>query len=906
MKLIYRLSLIVLIPLLLVTNQTNAQANLTMPDSVWAQPINLSQSGATSQPRLVVDAAGSGHLLWRDQFQGFTYSSNQTLADDLGNWDDPTVVELPFSTRRFFPELQPTAPTPRFNPHLVADNNGRIHAFWLDNEDRLYHSSVVSSELTNFDAWSNRQQIAEAARSMSATLAPDGRIHIAYVRPVSTANFPAGIYHRRLATDAVTWTDPTLLYESAYLRGVAASEAHVHLTATEHAGTTHIHIGWDNRQRDQLFMASSLDNGTTWTNPRQVDSRLATDSPQAVAPSRILLHAQAATVLLTWQAGHNGRICDQYYQRSTDAGTTWSEPQPLTDQLPACPDELHLLPDEEGLLLLLARTEGQNSLLLAWNGSQWSEPQPQTALDTFVDPDTFRPIAFSCHQAVASAGYLWLAGCDEGPSQDIWLTGRPVGDSDTWFPPPAEEPAWQSPITVAEASETLAGLRLLAGTNGRFHASWSDNAQNAISYTRWDGSQWSRPSPVLRSPAGGQPGQPALAISGERLLAAWSDTNNGELLFSWANSERATAASEWRTPLQLPIPPLPIPLPSEPAIVVDRQDNIYIAYAVPINEGRGLYLVRSEDGGENWSPPLNMFDGTAAGWVAVGPPQLALAGNGRLYASWTQNSRDGQPQGLYLASSDDGGLSWSEETAVATGPVLWQQIIATDAQTIHQLWAGQGGPTPTATTQPALWHRVSTDSGQTWSRPARVAGLGQNLVGPASIALDKANQLHLVQLAAPANETNSHLSLYQWLWQDGRWQAEPPVPITHSRSATFTDPAAAAVADHSLGVIYLDWPTAADQPTITFSQRPIELPETLPTPAPTLAPTATPTPPPTATPLPQPTPTLFFPTDEQPGSSFSLPLPDDRLASSISGVIPALLLVIIAFIIGFYSLRRRP
>jgi hypothetical protein len=78
-----------------------------------------------------------------------------------------------------------------------------------------------------------------------------------------------------------------------------------------------------------------------------------------------------------------------------------------------------------------------------------------------------------------------------------------------------------------------------------------------------------------------------------------------------------------------------------------------------------------------------------------------------------------------------------KKTAVVSGRVQWQQMISVGERTIHQLWAGPGDVTTTAAGQAALWHRLSTDGGQSWSRAARVAGLGQNPV-PAAVALDAA------------------------------------------------------------------------------------------------------------------------------------------------------------------------
>jgi hypothetical protein len=428
---------------------------------------------------------------------------NENIDSDPHGWSSPQTLELPFSTRLFFPELQPTAATPHFTPHLLAGNNGRIHAFWLDDEDRLYHSSVANEAVADFSAWSDRQQLAESARALATTLAPDGRIHLAYVRPIATENFPAGIYYRSLDTDGVNWSAATLLYQSPYLRGVPATEAHVHIAAAgQGEAASFIYVGWDNRQRDQLFLTRSTDGGLTWDEPQPIDSRRPGDAPQATGPSQLLLHARASHILLTWQAGHDGRTCDQYVQASADAGDAWSEPQPLTELLSTCPTGVQLLPAGPDLTLLLARSEEQGSQLLLWDGGRWSDARRQTTLETFTDPDTFRPVDFGCYQGIVYHGRLWVAGCDQGRSQDIWLIGRPLGDLADWFPPPPEEAAWQMPLSLAEPATMPAGLSLIGDANGRFHLFWPDTAQSAIAYARHEGGQWSRPSPVLRNPDG--------------------------------------------------------------------------------------------------------------------------------------------------------------------------------------------------------------------------------------------------------------------------------------------------------------------------------------------------------------------------------------------------------------------
>jgi hypothetical protein len=53
---------------------------------------------------------------------------------------------------------------------------------------------------------------------------------------------------------------------------------------------------------------------------------------------------------------------------------------------------------------------------------------------------------------------------------------------------------------------------------------------------------------------------------------------------------------------------------SWPGILADpRGDALHVIYAVPYNEGRGIYYVRSNDGGATWLAPAVVFDAVESG-----------------------------------------------------------------------------------------------------------------------------------------------------------------------------------------------------------------------------------------------------------------------------------------------------
>ncbi len=60
----------------------------------WSEPLNLSNSGSSTDPSLVVDLNGTIHVIWVDEFDGYKY----TRSTDAGkSWTDPKTVIFPFS-----------------------------------------------------------------------------------------------------------------------------------------------------------------------------------------------------------------------------------------------------------------------------------------------------------------------------------------------------------------------------------------------------------------------------------------------------------------------------------------------------------------------------------------------------------------------------------------------------------------------------------------------------------------------------------------------------------------------------------------------------------------------------------------------------------------------------------------
>ena len=202
----------------------------------------------------------------------------------------------------------------------------------------------------------------------------------------------------------------------------------------------------------------------------------------------------------------------------------------------------------------------------------------------------------------------------------------------------------------------MEAVELVATGDDLIHAFFSQHQDPAIYYTYWDGELWSRITPVLELPEG-EAAWPAIAAGPGNELFLIARNNRGTLYFSRATSGNAATASSWSTPTRLGIGH-----DGEIGsvdVAWDAAGTVYVAYSVPVNDERGIYLVQSKDQGTTWSEPLQVFDGAAAGFDLVGAPSLLTSENGFLHIIWKQQSIQGdgvpQPISLYYARSEDGG-----------------------------------------------------------------------------------------------------------------------------------------------------------------------------------------------------------------------------------------------------------
>jgi hypothetical protein len=807
--------------------------------SPWAEPLNLSHSGIAKNPGFVIDSEGVGHALWQDDLANFVYTRL-----DGDQWSLPETTGLNSLFRLSLPGESAGPQSAIYtgpNPLFMAGPGRYTFAFWISPEGKLFTSKVRNRDFAHVAAWDPAHLITPQAGSFAAAI--DGReaLHLAYVRTVSDAVGPSGIYYTRSKDGGWTWSTPKLLYESPYLRRLGEGDANVSLDVTETEGVQQIYVAWDNRPRKQVFLAQSADGGQSWDQPVPIAGP-APDSGSA-SPFNIHVGATQNSLVVVWQSGRPDGTCSQIYQSSSDSGVTWSQPQLMIEGLVGCAQSNAFVPGSSGSTydLLYFLTETQNQIYLsAWNGRQWSQPQAQTALSGFEEPEIYTGVDYGCHRASVSGDRLYIVGCDQGGGGDIWSTSLDLRSSPSWF----SSPVWSQVSPVADENLKMEAIELVATDDGLIHAFFSQHHDPAIYYTYWDGNSWSRITAVLELPEG-EAAWPAIAAgSGNELfLVARSDT--GALYFSRAISGNAATESRWSTPA-----PLAIGHDGEIGsvdVAWDAAGTMYVAYSVPVNQERGVYLVQSKDQGTTWSEPLEVFDGAAAGFDLVGAPSLLASANGLLHMIWKEQSVEGdgnsQQLSLYYTRSEDGGRTFSKASSVVQEPVAWREIVIDGNGNLHLLWQPQDMLT-------TVWDQTSLDAGDTWRHPEGVPDAGEL----AAVTSDPAGGLHLIGVGSGV--------LDQWLWDGSSWRSDAPIALPwSSQQDSPVELLASTVNKQGKMMVVFAEPTGdgdVTESTLLFSTRALLLPQkqTL------LTPTSIP-----ATPTPDLSPTPAGTVESEPASS---------------------------------------
>ena len=878
----------------------------------WSQPENISKSGAASQPRIFLGPGDLQQVFWIDQFDGLVTSIYSGKA-----WSSAQSAAIPDG--------------PGDMPFLIADKAGWVHAFWqvknekAGNTDSLYHSKLLLGEV----AWTDPELLAEDASAYSVYAPANGGIDLAYLRRINSDQVPAGVYIRRLASDASEWDLSYNIFSSIYYRLLTPENSVIRITDDSNGNLL---IIWDDPIQNQTQIVQSNDNGKSWGSPENFD-QLASDiqNQPLERNSPVNLAALPGTVLAIWQAAgiNNCVLYQQVWQSSGDtpvkaldtipsstpsaieeptslkstipaSQSTWSTPEQILPGLINCPEADSYWPNPKTNTIYWLWGEGSSSInLSAWDNlnGQWS--LPVTKGFTVTDPNSGRTIVIGDLHAVISNEQIAVAG--SSLNNEIWVTRAEIPISDLAYAPPS---IWSDPLMVAIPADSSAGaldLNLVMDRSSRMHLAFTQNRTGELGasllYSYWD-----KKSDLLNNNTAVLfPGntneiarQPALAVDeNNRLLhLVWSGGEQGDILYSRAPLDKANITSEW-FPRQTISAQL---FSSWPQIGIDATDRLYILYSVPINEERGLYLTVSEDHGQTWSGANKIFDAVAAGLQGIDHPTMLVLPYGTLHIAWVENSPTGSntSQGIFYAFSGDQGKNWSEPVILAGPGNDWPRLAAADGELLLFFAQTQPSSNP-ADRHGFIWQRtrqLTLPNGQgspannenEWSPAMRIPGWDEvNLPYGLAVAGTPADgQIYLVG-ASSVNGSIEFTSLNNGIWSENETKA----PIAAGSSAR----GLAAATRPEGGTLGISWLSQVQLPdnsinfnkpgnSIYFMTRKIDEAQIL------LEPTPLPTSTPTAEYIPTPTP--YHPTPTPDLNNIPSPNDSPQLPLIIGIILPAL------------------
>lgn len=708
----------------------------------WTDPVNISRSGDSSSPVSVISSDGVMHTIWFDVFEeAYRYSKSE---DGGATWSSPVKANFPFSLRG--------------DPfRLVAGAGNIVHIFWMDGLN-LRYSRAASGSLGTPSDWGNTKILARYIVNFDVDVTAQGSLHVGYITSIN----PEGVSYLS-SLDGISWQPSQFLFGSSYLRTSSLKDSHIRVAASDDPADPQVYVVWDVRAQKRIYFASSSDAGVSWTEAVQVKGP--EDTGGFGMPFGAEIGIVEKSVLLLWQVGEPGAgQCSLHAQWLRDGSSEWETPELVMSSQSVCPEQVRLIQFESGVPIILLTYPGNPPALLAWNGSAWSEPQTQEEVSLFSDPLTFETIMLGCIQELVNRESLILVGCDLGKGGDIWFTSRSLASWEDWFSPST---VWSPPTLLANSTREISPLAF-ASDKQYVHVVWAESPPtdisltgSAIFYARWDGKNWSPPQRI-QSNLLGHPSQLSIVASHQgRLELSWIDDENGDMLFSWANSDRAVNAAEWAKPLVLPSPSQ---WNSAPDVFVDSAGRIGVVYAVPVNENRGIYMILSEDKGLTWSSPIAVFNAESAEWQMVDNPKVTLSDDGRLHVLFTRYATlQEKPVELYYLQSTDSGATWSEPQRVGDGEIVWSEIVSYNGNFIHRLWQEEKN------SEFASLGQVSRDGGATWESPIDIAPVSDS---PSAVGLvfDGVQELHFIRLEQ--DDSLQGAGLIKIILQDSRWDGE--------------------------------------------------------------------------------------------------------------------------------------
>lgn len=305
---------------------------------------------------------------------------------------------------------------------------------------------------------------------------------------------------------------------------------------------------------------------------------------------------------------------------------------------------------------------------------------------------------------------------------------------------------------------------------------------------------------------------PTLAIDDMgNVGVSWVDQSRKDVYFQLYGSDGVTRLREAinvsRTPTIFSWLPRMVLTPGTPGSVYILWQEIVFSGG---SHGGEIFFARSRDGGRSFDAPLNLSNsepGDGKGRLTRrywdnGSLDIAMGPRGTLYAAWTEY--DGA---LWFSRSTNAGESFTEPLRVAgedtTQPARAPSLAADADDTVYLAWTV--GENPRADIHVAR----SNDGGRSFGAPRIVSATGGHSDAP-KIAVDGNRMVHLVHAESPEGPFNRYHVRYTRS-DDGGNTFDEPRDITGSYRQRYESNAFPALAVDGAGTLFVLWELYSDR-----------------------------------------------------------------------------------------------
>ncbi len=247
-----------------------------------------------------------------------------------------------------------------------------------------------------------------------------------------------------------------------------------------------------------------------------------------------------------------------------------------------------------------------------------------------------------------------------------------------------------------------------------------------------------------------------------------------------------------------------------PRIVVagDDASALYVLWQEIVfsggSHGGEIFFARSRDGGRRFSKPINLSNSLAGDGKGRLTPErwhngsldLAMGPEGTLYAAWTEYEGT-----LWFSRSTDGGDSFSGPVRIAGGgnerPVRGPALAAGAGKTVHLAW------TVGEDSAASIHFATSRDHGRSFG-PAKTVGDSRGHADAPKIAVDGKGTVHLVFAESPTGPFERYHIRYTRR-KDGEQTWDAPRDISNTQAEQFDSVGFPALSLDGADNLYVVW-----------------------------------------------------------------------------------------------------